>query len=472
MRSAVGFFATFLFLVTGAVAENWPHWRGPSRDGVSTEKNLPTTWTSSEGIAWKIPMAAWSGATPIIWGDRIFLNSAEGGERVAQRRGRRRGGRQRGQASGQRRRAQPAASSSSTGNPVPPQDPESKELSLWCIDRNNGELIWKRSMGGGNQQVRKQNMSSPSPVTDGRHVWAMTGTGVLKSFDFDGNEMWNRDIQADYGRFGLNWGYASSPLLYDGTLYVQVLHGMKTDDPSYLLGIDALSGATRWRVERPTDAQRESPDSYTTPALLQYDGKTEVVVSGGDYVTGHHPSTGKELWRAGGLNPGNSGNYRIIASPMILEDMIYVPSRRNPLQVFRAGGSGDITESHRLWQTPDGPDVPTPVSDGKYLYVLRDNGVMFCRDARTGEVLWGPERVRPGTYSASPVLADGKIYVTSEDGVVSVVAADSEFRLLAENELEGYTLASPAISEGQMFIRTEAYLYCIGQRAMKSASDR
>ena len=308
--------------------------------------------------------------------------------------------------------------------------------------------------------MMKQNMSSPSPVTDGQHVWVMTGTGILKSFDFKGNEIWSRDIQADYGEFGLMWGYASSPLLYNDTLYVQVLHGMKTDDPSYLLGIDPATGATRWRVERPTDAIAESPDSYTTPAVLSYKGKTAIVVSGGDYVTGHDPVTGKELWRAGGLNPNRARNYRIIASPLVSGDMVYVSTRRNPLLAFQLGGG----EPNQLWQTTDGPDVPTPVTDGTYLYVLRDNGVMLCLKARSGEVVWGPERVRPGTYSASPVLADGKIYVTSEDGVTSVVEAGPRFKLVAENELEGYTLSSPAISEGQIFVRTEKYLYCIGER--------
>jgi outer membrane protein assembly factor BamB len=311
-------------------------------------------------------------------------------------------------------------------------------------------------------------MSSPSPVTDGQHVWTMTGTGVLKGFDFKGNEIWGRDIQKEYGEFGLNWGYASSPLLHDGVLYVQVLHGMKTDEPSYVLGINADSGKTIWRVERPTDAIHESPDSYTTPALLQYEGKTEIVISGGDYVTGHDPATGKELWRAGGLNPEKQRAFRIIASPMVRDGIIFVPTRKDPLQAFRAGGRGDVTESHFLWKTRNGPDVPTPIPDGKHLYILGDQGVMYCLDAKTGTAVWGPERVVSGTYSASPVLADGKIYVTSEDGVTTVLAAGEEFKILAENDLEAYTLSSLAISEGQIFIRTEDYLYCIGERRQGS----
>ena len=239
-------------------------------------------------------------------------------------------------------------------------------------------------------------MSSPSPVTDGTHVWVMTGTGVLKAFDFAGKEIWARDIQKDYGPFGLNWGYASSPLLHKDHLYVEVLHGMKTDDPSYILSIDKLTGKTRWRVERPTDAVSESPDAYTTPALLRDGGREEIVISGGDYVTGHDPATGAELWRAGGLNPGKDRNYRVVASPIVADGLIYVPSRVRPLIVFRAGGRGDITTSHKVWSTDQGPDVPTPATDGKYIYILNDRGIVWCRDAKTGAEIWGNQRVRPG----------------------------------------------------------------------------
>ena len=198
-------------LLWGAVvvhAENWPQWRGPSLDGVSGEKNLPSRWSKAENIAWKLAMPAWSGSTPIVWGEKVFLNVADD---LKVTRG--------------------------------------DNLFLWCVDRNTGAVIWKRPLGGGNHQERKQNMSSPSPVTDGQHVWVMTGTGILKAFDFSGKELWARDIQKDYGRFGLNWGYGSSPLLYADSLYVQVLHGMRTDDPSYLLRIDKATGSCTSRTK-------------------------------------------------------------------------------------------------------------------------------------------------------------------------------------------------------------------------------
>jgi outer membrane protein assembly factor BamB len=417
MRVIAAVIVLIVLAASHGAAEHWPQWRGPSLNGLSGEKNLPTKWSTTENITWKLKTPDWSGATPIVWGDHVFLNVGEG-----------------------------------------------NELWLWDVDRVKGTLRWKRPLGIGNQRMMKQNMSSPSPVTDGSLVWVMTGTGVLKAFDFAGKEIWMRSIQQDYGRFGLQWGYASSPLLVEDALFVQVLHGMHTDDPSYVLRIDKMTGKTIWRVNRLTRARFESPDAYTTPALLRYAGGTEVVITGGDVVTGHDPATGKELWRADGLNPRNDGSYRIVASPFVQGDMIFAPSRERPLLALKAGGRGDVTTSHVLWSFNNGPDVPTPVTDGTYLYSINDRGIMFCLDAKTGKTVYGPQRLRSATYSGSAVLADGKIYITDEDGVTSVVQSGPKYALLAENDLGDYTLSSPAISEGQIFVRTASFLYAIGQR--------
>jgi outer membrane protein assembly factor BamB len=417
MRTRVYSLVLALLVGTVPVAADWPQWRGPSLDGTSAETNLPVRWSKDENITWKLAMPAWSGSTPIVWRDQIFLNVSDG-----------------------------------------------RDLHLWSIDRNRGTVQWTRRLSGGDTRMRKQNMSTPSPVTDGRHVWVMTGTGILKGFDFSGKELWTRDIQQEYGRFGLNWGYGSSPLLYDGSLYVQVLHGMKTDDPSYVLRIDASTGKTIWRVERPTKARRESPDAYSTPAVLHYGNTTEIVITGGDVVTGHDPATGRELWRADGLNPTDNPAYRIVASPVVAGELILAPSRERPLLALRAGGRGDVTASHRLWEFNNGPDVPTPVTDGTYVYSINDRGILYILDLKTGATVSGPHRLRNGTYSGSPVLADGRIYITDEDGVTSVVRAGLKFEVLAENDFGEYTLSSPAVSEGQIFIRTDAFLYAIGER--------
>lgn len=421
MRRRVLFAISFVVLsITAASAENWPQWRGPLLNGVSSEKNLPIRWGPEENVTWKLAMPEWSGSTPIIWGDTIFLNVAE-----------------------------------------------KENLFLWAADRNQGTVLWKKPLGAGNVKMRKQNMSSPSPVTDGRNVWVMTGTGILKCFDFRGNEIWMRDIQKDYGRFGLNWGYASSPLLYDNSLFVPVLHGMRTDEPSYILRIEAKTGKTQWRAERPTTAIMESPDSYITPGLLRQGSTTEIIISGGDCITGHDPATGKELWRAWGLNPENNPTYRIVNSPVISDGMIYAGSKYRPYLAVKAGGSGNITSSHVAWTFANGPDVPTPVIEGNHIYIVRDNGVVFCLDKKTGQEVYPQQRLKAGTYSSSPVLADGKIYITSEEGLTSVFTTGPKFEILAENALSDYCLSSPAISDGQIFIRTAQNLYCIGKRTGK-----
>jgi outer membrane protein assembly factor BamB len=417
--------ALFASTVASLAAETWPHWRGPSRDGISTETNLPTTWSPTQNVAWKLPLPAFSGSTPIIWNDTIFLN---------------------------------VATERATGH-----------IELWAVDRNKQAVAWKRPLSGENRIGNKQNMSSPSPVTDGKHVWVITGTGVLKGFDFAGKELWTREIQKDYGKFGIQFGYASSPLLHGDGLYLQVLHGMLTDDPSYVLKIDTMTGKTVWRVERPTDALQESPDSYAAPALLQYGGKTEIVITGGDVVTGHNPQTGKELWRADVLNPKKARNYRIISSPIIAGGLIIAPTRVNPLVALKPGGSGDVSGTHVAWTFHRGPDVPSPVSDGKYLYLVSEQGVVYCLELATGTLVYGPSRLPNDFYSSSPVLADGKIYVTGEStGVTTVFRAGPKFEILASNTFNDpcapYCLASVAVSQGQLFVKTDANLWVVGER--------
>jgi outer membrane protein assembly factor BamB len=312
----------------------------------------------------------------------------------------------------------------------------------------------------------KHNSSSPTPVTDGKLVWVISGNGVIACLDFDGNEKWKFNIVQKYGRIGTNYGYGSSPLLLDGRLYVQVLHGMKTDDPSYVFALNAATGAELWRVERPTDAISETPDSYATPALLEVDGRKEVVVSGGGYITGHHPDHGAELWRSGGLNPNNSRNYRVISSPLVRDGMIFAPTRRTPLLALRAGGKGDITKSHLAWKWTGraAPDVPTPVSDGPRFYMADDSGMITCLDAKTGALIYGPHDTGIGRTSASLILADGKLYLIGETAETAVIQAGPEYKLISNNSLDGtYTLSTPAFVGSEIFIRTATHLYCISK---------
>lgn len=424
-------------------AETWPQWRGPKLDGTSPATNLPLEWSETKNIRWKAPLPSWGGATPIVWGDRVFIVSPsspdDGGEAGVHRTLRR----------------------------VGRESPGGREILLMCLHTDDGRLLWKRTLDDRNVLYGKQNMASPSPVTDGRHVWTLTGTGVLTAFDMDGERKWRVDLQESFGDFRLLWGYASSPLLYDGMVIVQVLHGWEPgDSASYLAAFDAVSGELRWRQERHTDATRECPDAYTTPAVCTVAGRTELIVTGANYITAHDPAGGAELWRSGGLNPEDDGNYRIVASPLVVGDVVIAPTRVKPLLALRAGGKGDVTDSHRLWALERyGPDVPTPVSDGRRLYLVDDRGIATCVDLATGEIVWGPERTAQGTVSASPLLADGRLYITNESAVTTVLAAGAEFRVLATNEIpDPYTLSSLAVGGSRLYLRTSSRLYCIEQQ--------
>jgi outer membrane protein assembly factor BamB len=411
--------AATLLAASAASAADWPHWRGPQGTGASPELGLPHKWSATENVAWSVDLPSPGAATPIVSGETVYVTVAEG-----------------------------------------------EHVQLLALDRKNGTLRWKRPIGPASGHAhRKHNMATPSPVTDGARVYTMTGSGVLKALDAkDGRELWSRDFPREYGPFGLNWGYASSPLLLEGALFVPVLHGMKTDAPSYVVAVDASTGKNRWKVERPTPAIQESPDAYTTPTFVRVGGKVEIVVTGGDVVTAHDPASGKELWRSTASNPTNDPWYRVVASPVAVGDLVVAPSRVKPMLALRAGGRGDITTSHRAWSFDQGPDIPTPATDGKYLYVVGDKGIVSVLELATGKVVYGPQRIANGTYSASPVLADGKLYVVNEDGLTTVLKAGPAFEVLSENALSDTTLATPAVAGGQIFIRTAKKLYCLGKR--------
>jgi len=408
-----------VFSVSPAVG-NWPQWRGPELNGVSGERNLPLRWGAQENVAWRLPLPGLSASTPVVWGDKVFLNV-----------------------------------------------PEGEDIYLWCVDKRRGGLLWKQPLRGGAGALRthpKHNPSTPSPATDGKHVYVLNAYGSLRSFDFAGREAWARDLQQDYGRFGLRFGYASSPLLYEDSLYVQVLRATQANDPSYVLRIDKRTGKTLWKMDFPAEASFKPAESYSTPTVLRQGKTAELVVNGSDQVTGHDLATGRELWRVAGLS-SEKQPFRIVSSPVAADGVVYAPASDRPLLALRAGGRGDIGATHQLWSSRNGPDVPSPVTDGKYFYIVNEKGIARCLDAKTGLNVWGPERLKPGNYSSSPVLADGRLYVVSEEGLTTVLRAGPKFEILAENNLDDACLSSPAVSGGQILIRTAKYLYCIGKRA-------
>ena len=421
-------------LTLTARADNWPQWRGPLFNGSSSEKNLPETWTK-ETVQWTAPLPGPSGATPAVWGDHIFISSPD----------------------------------------------TQKNLLLVALDRKDGKVRWQKQIATGDLTVGRGNMASPSPVTDGKSVFVLYGTGDLAALDFDGNITWQRNLGADYGRFAIMWLYGSSPLLFDGKLYVQVLQrnpvpnnypALAGGDPareSYLLALDPATGKTLWKTARPSDAKMESSESYATPTpAIGADGKAQLLVVGGNCLTGHDPSTGAELWRGYGLNPKDGEWMRIVASPVSAAGLaIACGPKKEPMLAFRTDGKGDITTTGLAWKNEERktPDVCTPAFDGQRLYVVDGDGhTLTAYDPTTGEKKWTGELPDRTVIRSSPTVADGKIYIVNEKGTVMVCAAGDEFKLLATipmGDPEG-TRASVVVSNGQLFLRTTQALYCVG----------
>jgi len=434
-----GFCLAIILSLPGSLPANWPQWRGPNSDGSAPQaRDLPVSWSQTENVLWRTATPSWSAAAPMVWEDRILITSAEAGSA--------------------RLKIDPAANRDAS-------QPGRDKVFLLAVNRKDGAILWQRQLDSENILWRKQNSASPSPITDGKFVWVMTGNGKFTGFTVDGQEVWRRDIQAEYGRFGLNHGYASTPRLHEERLYVQVIHGFKTKDPSYIFAVDKTTGKTLWKVVRSTDAVQESLDNYGTPQIAVVAGQPQLVISGADCVTGHELATGRELWRIRGFNPSNNPFNRTIASSLVIGEHVFTPSTRGrPFVAFRAGGSGDLTGQSEIWTNNLGADVPTATTDGKYLYMLKDNGTLSCVEASSGKVMYEAQRLELGTYSASPLLADGKIYCINEGGTATVVKAGPVFEILGTSKLDSLTLASPVAVGNQMFVRTADYLYCLQKR--------
>lgn len=407
----------FLSVAGVAAAENWPHWRGPRNDGTSLETGLPIQWSSTENVLWRLPLPGAAGATPVVWDDRIFLTSAEG-----------------------------------------------SDLVLLCIG-TDGELLWKRTLGTGNRNVHggEGNAASPSPSTDGKHVWAFISTGDLACYDFDGNEVWKTNLEDRYGDFNLYFVMASTPLLDADRLYLQLIHS----NAWLVLALDKSTGREIWKHNRKSDAYAECEHSYASPSLYRDDKREFLLVHGADYITAHRLTDGSEIWRCGNLNPKNSYNtsLRLVASPVAVPGLVVVPSAKNgPVIGLRPGGKGDITGSKRWqhWRRADGtPDVPSPLIHDGLVYLCRENGDLICLDAETGKQVY-KERTHRHRHRASPVCSGGNIYLTSRDGRVTVVKSGRNFEILASNDLDETISASPVISNGKLYLRSYKALYAIG----------
>lgn len=424
--------ALFLAAVGGVEADNaWPHWRGPNWNGSTTAENLPVEFSRTRNIRWRVELPGPAASTPIIWGDYVLVSST---------------------------------------------DAAAESLMALCFDRDSGKELWRHTVSDEYRKDDRSNYASSSPVTDGRHAIFFYGNGVMVGFDLSGKPLWKRDVEDDHGEFAFLWTFSSSPALIDGTLYLQVL---QRDEPvrglgrenaaSYILAIDPATGKDLWQHIRPSQARAESREAFTSPIFHEYEGRRELLVAGGDCLTGHDLETGEELWRWGTWNPGRIGHWRLVTSPVAGDGIILVCApKRAPIYAVRAGGTGRLGDEALAWTSRDErdltSDVPTPLFYEGDFFILSDMRETLSRvEPRSGKVRWTRELPRQSRYRSSPTGADGKIWFMNHAGEVFVVRAE-DGEILAVNAMgddEDQIRASIPLVGDQLFVRTGKALFCI-----------
>ena len=387
-----------------ASGENWPAWRGPRGDGTSLEKNTPVRWSGTQNIAWKVPIPGKGHASPIVWGNRVFVVTAL---------------------------------------------EEEKQRLLLCLDRTNGKVLWQRVvLEAPLEKINRLNSyASSTPATDGETVYVSfldRDKMFIAAYDFGGNKVW----AVHPGVFSSMHGYCSSPILWKDKVIVNGDH----DGPAYIVALDRATGRTIWKTPRPNMTR-----SYCTPIIHHVDGRNQLILSGSKCVASYDPDTGLQHWIMDGPTE------QFVASLVYNGELLFMtcgfPERF--MQAIRPNGLGNVTATHVVWQKDqDCSYVPSPVAIGPYFLVVSDSGVATCFEAKTGASIWR-QRLGPH-YSASPVTADGLVYFLSDKGIMTIVDAGPQFEVVARNELGEETYASPAISDGQMFLRGVKHLYAIG----------
>jgi len=426
-------------LFVGSVnAENWPHWRGPNFNGSSSEEQLPDSFSKTENVKWVLDLPGPSAATPIIWDDHVFVSST---------------------------------------------DVNTKTLHAMAFDRNTGKQLWNVEVAQGFSQDRTSNFASSSPTTEGTLVYFLYGTGDLVALNFAGKEVWTRNLEKDYGQFAYQWTYGASPTLFDGKLYVQVLHrnvpvngrGRKDGlNESYLLALEPKTGKELWRQVRPSEAAAESQEAYSTPIPFQDGDVTEILISGGDCLTGHDAESGEELWRWGSWNPSKIGHWRLVPSPVASEHAALVCAPKgSPIFAVKHGLAGRLDDSALAWTSTEreiSSDVCTPLLYKGRFYVLngeRQTKTISRIDPATGKPDWIGELDTRAKIESSPTGADDKIYFQDFRGQVFIVAADKEFKILRTipmgDEGDDRLRATISVANGSLFVRTNRKLYCVSQ---------
>lgn len=418
---------------------NWPQWRGPEGQGVSSEKGLPTEWSATKNVKWKTPIAGRGHSSPIVWGKRIFLTTAIEGEVIP------------GAKAGVTHKM---ADGSDFVHPDAMGADRKHTFKVVALDRETGKILWERVAYEGavsDSRHKKASFASSTPATDGKYVFAFFGTEGLYAYDYNGKLVWKQNL----GKLGTaSVGYGVSPILY-GNLVI-----MQCDDSgsnSFIAAFDKKTGKEAWRVARKVDL------TWSTPVLVRTAKGTELVASAAEAIIAYDPQTGKELWRHEGLK-SNAVN-----TPVVSNDLVVITSGY-PAKIalaIRAGGSGDITGTPQLvWKYNKGTAyVPSPILYGDYLYLMTGNGSITNLEAKTGKVLYEAARVpKPAAFMASPVAFEDKLLLTSEEGDSYIIRAGAKHEVIRTNSLGEPVYASPAIADEKLFIRGEKNLYCITQQ--------
>ncbi len=406
----------------GGAGAEWSYWRGPGARGISTARDLPERWSAAENkrenIAWTVDLPGWGNSSPVLSADRVYVTSQT----------------------------------------------DDKGLHLLAIDRSRGAIVWDQKLGSGKLKAHElHNMATPTPAVDGDRVWALFGTGDLFCVDRDGKAIWQRDLQKDEGKYKILWGMGSSPILHGDHLFLACIH----PGPSYVAAFDKATGAKAWSTLRNLPCVGEATDSYSSPALLEAGGRVELIVAGADHIDAYDPASGKQLWVSSGLKIEHAYG-RTISSPGVGDGFVVACSASvqglGKAVAVRSGGAGDVTASHRLWQYDKfTPDCPTPLCHGGEVYLVKDDGIASCLDAKTGKLHW-KKRLVERDFKASPVYGDGKVYFLSMDGDCVVLKAGPEYKELAVNKLEGSFIATPAFADGRIYFRAKSRIYAVGAR--------
>ena len=423
---------------------HWPSFRGPHASGVSEGQNLPDRWDGENGlnIAWKTRIPGLAHSSPVIWGDRLFVTSAVSS------------------------RPDPSFRHGLYGDGDASEDRSVHRWQIFSLDKHTGEIVWERIAHEGvpkDKRHIKATYANSTPVTDGRHVVAFFGSEGLFAYDMEGTPLWSRDLgRLDVGAYdapSYEWGSASSPIIHDDLVIVQC----DTQEESFVIALDIETGEPVWKT------MRDELPSWGTPTIYPGAKRAELITNGSNFIRGYEPRTGTELWRLGGSS-------KITApTPIFHDNLIVVASGRSPerpIFAIRPGAFGDIslnkkatTSDSIAWsKVRRGPYMPTPlIYDGR-LYVLSNRGNLDCYDLETGDEIYR-EQIRHGGggFSASPVAADGKIYLPGEDGDIFVVRAGARFELITTNPMGELVMATPALSDGMLYVRAEEHLFAIGR---------